>query len=251
MKTASEHIRATTTHTRLGEISHTFSYGVDYVLVEPEAKQKRPLLFSRNHFNLMSVHDSDHGGPQKQGQGAPWARKQLEDHGLDTKDVRLFLLTQPRCLGYVFNPVSFWLAYKNDDLIAVISEVSTPFGDRHSYLCTADDQGGIVAATELQKPKQLHVSPYQEVKGGYRFKFDIRSSKLAIRILHENGNQGLSANLIGKRSPLTSLGILAALARRPFGAMRTIALIYWQALRLKLKGATYRRRPEPPKAEVS
>jgi len=59
------------------------------------------------------------------------------------------------------------------------------------------------------------------------------------------------ATLTGRRRQLSNGSILRAALRRPFGAFRTIALIHWQALKLKLKGAPYRSRPLPPKQEVS
>lgn len=251
MISSAEHIRAITTHKRLGDIRHGFRYGVDFVLIEPEAEHTSPALFSRNRFNLMSVHDVDHGGLLKAGSGAEWARKVLSNHGLNENDLRIFLLTQPRYLGYVFNPVSFWLAYRGDDLVAVIAEVSTPFKDRHSYLCCVPGFLPITAETRISKPKALHVSPFQEVKGEYEFAFDIRPERLVIAICHRNGNQGVNATLTGARTTMTSAGLLAASLRRPLGALRTIVLIHWQALRLKFKGATYRTRPTPPKTEVS
>jgi hypothetical protein len=228
-----------------------FRYGVDYILIDPEAATPGPLLFSRNRFNLISVHDGDHGGPLTQERGAQWARRVLADHGLGDRKVHLRLLTQPRFLGYVFNPVSFWLIHEGSALIAVIAEVSTPFGDRHSYLCHTPGFGPIGRDTRIGAPKSLHVSPFQEVKGSYAFTFDIQDSRIDIRILHSNGAEGVVATLTGPRAPMTNLGILAASLRRPLGAVRTIALIYWQALRLKLKGATYRARPTPPKTEVT
>ena len=39
--------------------------------------------------------------------------------------------------------------------------------------------------------------------------------------------------------------------RRPLTPIRTLGLIYWQALRLKLKGARYLPRPTPPTEEIS
>ncbi|MGB3280220.1 MAG: DUF1365 family protein, partial [Pseudorhodobacter sp.] len=57
--------------------------------------------------------------------------------------------------------------------------------------------------------------------------------------------------LTGLRRPLTNGTIVSALLRLPAGAMRTIALIYWQALCLKCKGARFRARPTPPNQEVS
>ncbi len=246
-----EHIAGVTTHTRRGEIRHRFHYGVDYVLIDPDAQVTRPRLFSRNRFNLASVHDRDHGGPIRAGRGVVWAREVLAAHGLADRDLELRLLTQPRFLGYVFNPVSFWLAMENGALIAVIAEVSTPFGDRHSYLCHDPNFAPITQDSRITAPKSLHVSPFQEVKGSYEFSFDIRSDQIAIRILHRNGNEGVVATLSGARLPLTNAGLLRASLRRPLGALRTIILIYWQALRLKLKGARYRARPTPPNSEVS
>ena len=39
--------------------------------------------------------------------------------------------------------------------------------------------------------------------------------------------------------------------RRPFGSRRVLGLIFWQALKLRLKSVRYRVRPAPPEAEVT
>ena len=246
-----EHIAGETVHARRGAISHGFRYGVDFVLIDPEASPSGPRLFSRNRFNLASVHDRDHGGPLKNGRGAEWARDVLSAHGFTNADLHLRLLTQPRFLGSGFNPVSFWLIEQGPQLVAVIAEVSTPFGDRHSYLCHLPDYGPITTESRISKPKSLHVSPFQEVKGSYEFKFDIRTDKIAIRILHRNGDDGVVATLTGPRARLTNTGMIKAALRGPLSTFRTLTLIHWQALRLKLKGAQYRTRPTPPKTEVT
>lgn len=251
MTNAPEHIAGVTTHSRRGAIRHRFSYGVDFVLIDPESSVATPKLFSRNRFNLMSVHDVDHGGLLKAGRGSVWAREILTSHGLSDKQVQLRLLAQPRFLGYVFNPVSFWLAMSGDELIAVIAEVSTPFGDRHSYLCHLNDFAPITAETPIIKPKMLHVSPFQNVAGQYRFHFDIRAGQIAIQIHFCNKAEGVVATLSGARHPMTNTRLMQASIRRPLGALRTTILINWQAVRLKLKGAIYRSRPTPPKSEAS
>ncbi|TDK48798.1 DUF1365 domain-containing protein [Antarcticimicrobium luteum] len=243
-----DHIAGTTTHARRGGIANAFRYGVDYLLIDPAA-QRGPWLFSRNRLNLAAVHDRDHGGPIGSGRGAGWARDILAERGL--ADARLELLTQPRFLGYGFNPVSFWLAWRGGALAAVICEVSTPFGDRHSYLCHRPGFAPITAETRMDRPKRLHVSPFQDVAGDYRFRFDIRPDRIAIRISHVNGDQGVIATLSGPRRPATSPGLIRAFLRRPLGALRTIALIHWQALKLKLKGARYRRRPAPAPGDLT
>ncbi|WP_417271855.1 DUF1365 domain-containing protein [Celeribacter halophilus] len=246
-----EYIAGVTTHARRGSIRNAFRYGVDYVLIDMEARARTPMLFSRNGFNLASVHDRDHGGPLKDGRGAPWARDVFAAEGLCDPQVQILLLTQPRFLGYSFNPVSFWLAMQGDALVAVIAEVSTPFGDRHSYLCRQSEFAPITKDSRIDTPKSLHVSPFQEVAGRYEFTFDLQPETINIRILYRNGAEGVVATLSGNRSPLTSSRLVKAGLRRPLGAMRTTILIHWQALRLKLKGAKYRRRPSPPTNEVS
>jgi DUF1365 family protein len=243
-----EHIAATTSHTRRGGPGHTFRYDVDYVLIDPEARTG-PALFSRNRSNLASVHDRNHGGPPGHGTGVSWAREIFFERGIS--DVDILLLTQPRVFGYVFNPVSFWLAMNDDSLCAVIAEVNNTYGDRHSYFCANPDLSPIGPRDRITVEKLMHVSPFQDVAGDYAFRFDIRRDRIAIRIDFRHGGKGLIATLTGPRVPLTNGAILSALLRRPAGAMRTVALIYWQALRLKLKGARFRARPTPPNQEVS
>lgn len=244
------HLAGYTTHARRGGIRNAFRYGVDYVLIDPASAQG-PRLFSRNRWNLASVWDRDHGGCPRRGQGVDWAAKVFRTAGLPTEGLRILLLTQPAFLGYIFNPVSFWLAYEGDALRAVIAEVSNTFGDRHSYLCAREGFQPISAQTPLEAQKIFHVSPFQEVAGGYRFTFDVTEHRIAIRIAHENGPEGVIATLIGDLAPLSNRGLIRAALSRPMGALRTIALIYWQALKLKLKGARYRTRPTPPEQEVS
>ena len=89
------HIRGTTFHGRKGTVANAFRYGVDYVLVEPEADQQTPWLFSRNRRNLCTLHDKDHGGDRSAGEGAAWVRRILASRGLDAlKNAGVELLAQ-------------------------------------------------------------------------------------------------------------------------------------------------------------
>ena len=247
MSTLPEHIQARTTHYRKGSGARQFTYSVDFVLIDPES-DRGPSLFSRNRFNLLSVWDRDHGGTRNAGEGVSWARAQFEDRGISCD--RILLLTQPRFLNMGFNPVSFWLGYQNDALIGTIAEVNNTFGDRHSYMC---ELGGkpLEPGAPLLAEKMMHVSPFQTVDGQYSFVFNVLSDKILIKINLVMASGGVFANLVGSRTPLSNLGILKMLMKRPFGSLRTIVLIYWQALQLKFRGETYLTRPAPPKKEVS
>lgn len=248
--TAVEHIRGETFHGRKGAVANSFRYGVDYVLLDLEAA-RGPALFARNRANLTSLHDSDHGGAPGQGRGAAWVREVLAAHGLPGA-ARILLMAQPRVLGHVFNPVSFWLCHDGAGALrVVIAEVTNTFGDRHSYLCHREDMAPLTPEDRVRARKIFHVSPFQPVEGGYVFRFDIGPDRVGIWIDYTAGNGGLIATLTGRRRVLTNRAILWASLRRPFGSRRVLALIHWQALKLWWKGAGYRARPVPPAEEVT
>jgi DUF1365 family protein len=253
MRLAVDHIAGETFHGRRGAVENAFRYSVDYVLLDAEARGRGPLGFGRNRGGLASLHDRDHGGAPGRGRGAKWGREVLAANDLGRVTVgRLELLAQPRVMGHVFNPVSFWLAHDAEGrLRVVIAEVTNTYGDRHSYLCHRDDLEPIERTDTLKASKIFHVSPFQPVEGGYTFRFDIRADKIGIWIDYSNGNGGLIATLTGKRRPLTTGAMIGSAIRRPMGSRRVLGLIHWQALKLWWKGATFRTRPHPPAEEVT
>lgn len=244
-------IRGETFHGRKGPVRNTFRYTVDYVMLEPD-HAAGPALFSRNKRNLTAVHDLDHGGPPGKGRGTAWVREVLAAHGFPAP-ARIELIAQPRVLGHVFNPVSFWLAYDiMGHLRAVISEVTNTYGERHSYLACHEDMRPISREDTLEARKIFYVSPFQPIEGSYRFRFDIRPERIGIWIDYSDGKGGgLFTNLIGPRVALSNAAILRACLRRPFGSRRVLALIHWQAARLWWKGVRFRNRPTPPPEEVT
>ena len=251
MNSSIDHITGVTYHGRKGDIKNAFRYSVDYMLLDAEAEVSGPSLFTRNGRGVMALDDADHGGPPKAGRGAPWVRDVLQAHQI-TGVAKIELLAQPKVLGHVFNPVSFWLCRRDDAaLIAVIAEVTNTFRDRHSYLVHHPDLRPIAPKDRLQASKILHVSPFQPVEGGYEFRFDIRDDRIGVWIDYSRGAGGLIATLTGARAPLTNRAILMSMLRRPFGARRVLTLIHWQALKLWMKRAAYRPRPVPPSDEVS
>ena len=245
-----DHIAGETFHGRKGAVANRFRYGVDYLLLDADAA-RGPGLFSRNRANLISLWDADHGGAPGQGRGAAWVREVLAAQGLPGA-ARIDLLAQPRVLGHVFNPVSFWLCHDAAGALrVVIAEVTNTFGDRHSYLCHREDHAAITREDTLVAQKILHVSPFQPVGGSYAFRFDIRADKIGVWIDYSQHEGGLYATLTGPRRTLGNATILRACLRRPFGSRRVLALIHWQAFKLALKGLRYRHRPRPPTDEAT
>lgn len=245
-----EHIQGRTYHARRGTLGNAFHYGVDYVLWEP-GDDTAPRLFSHNRFNLWFIRDRHHGGPRGGGRGVGWFRDVLRARGFPMPGARLVLLAQPSFLGLQFNPVSFWIALRDDRPCAFVAEVNNTFGHRHCYFCAHPDFRPIAARDTIKAEKLMHVSPYQDVAGHYAFNLDWSATKIGLRISYENGDQGVLATLTGARRPASDATLLWAALRRPFGAARVVALIHWQALKLWRKRAPFRPKPAPPDALIS
>jgi uncharacterized protein len=233
------------THSRSRPRKNAFAYRALYLILPLSmlGRDPRP-LFAFDRFNLFSFHARDHGDGKTDLE--TWARAQLARHGISEADGEITLMTLPRVLGYVFNPVSFWLCHDSDHrLRAVIAEVNNTFGERHVYVCSHDDRRPIERLDWLTEPKTFHVSPFLTVEGEYRFRFDVEAEHFAVAINHYDADGlRLTTAMSGRREPLTTARLLRAFALNPLMPLKVIALIHWQAIRLMLKGV----RPTTPRA---
>ena len=247
-------VKARVSHARRVPVTNRFAYDVDYLLLDEDAlgagPAPGPKLFSRGRPGLVSLHPSDHG--MGDCVGAEGVRRLVCEAGIDGAE-RVLLLTHPRYWGFTFNPASFWFVLsKAGRLRAVLAEVHNTFGERHGYLCTADDGADIGPGRSTVSAKRFHVSPFFDIEGAYRFRFRLDETRVAVHIRYDDGaGGGLNTSIVGTRWPFTDLELARALLRRPFGAARTLALIHLQALRLHCKGVRYRKRPRLPERPVT
>lgn len=239
-------------HRRLGLAAHAFRYPALFLCfpLSRRAALSNP-LFGYNRFNLFSFHEADHGDGRD---AETWIRQVLAEAGLSRlADGEVWLQTQPRVFGFVFNPVSFWYCHdRQGDLRAVLAAVNNTFGEHHSYLLTALDQGVIGDGAELQCRKLFHVSPFFPVDGEYRFRFHRRDDRLTVSIRYDRtGDAVLKTVLTGQSRPLTSPELLKALAAQGWSTLLVVIRIHLQALKLWRKGAVFHRKPSPPTLEIS
>jgi DUF1365 family protein len=206
MMTRVDHIDGETFHGRKGAVENAFRYSIDYVMLDPEADVAGPRLFSRNRAQPVRFGTATMAARRSRAAARPGcARCCRARPGSTMQRMDALLLAQPRVLGHVFNPVSFWLAMTPGTCCGVvIAEVSNTFGDRHSYLCHHDDLRRSPGPT-AEARKIFHVSPFQPVEGGYSFRFDIRDDRdRHLDRLRTPGTAGFYATLTGKRRPLTN-----------------------------------------------
>jgi hypothetical protein len=235
-------------HERLRPAANRFVYPV-FFLQAPLARlaELRGPLFSLDRWNLFSLHRRDHG-PRDGGDLEPWIRALLARQGLAVADGEVVLQAFPRVLGYVFNPVSFWLCHdRGGALRAVLAEVNNTFGERHNYLVARPDGRPIRAGDALEARKVFHVSPFLPVEGRYRFRFAGGSRFSAAFIDYEDAEGlALRTSISGRPVPLDSRGLLRAFFGYPAFTLGVVARIHWQALKLWWKGVPFFSKPCPP-----
>ena len=156
------------------------------------------------------------------------------------------LLANPRYLGVGFNPVSFYFLHdQEENLDAVIAEVTnTPWGERVTYVLDGSERRGIAITARFAKA--MHVSPFQPIDQRYEIAVSPPGQALRIRITNlQEGRPVFRAAMALRRRDLTRAAMVGALFRRPPMTLATLARIYTNALRLRLRGAPYHRRLPP------
>ena len=239
-------------HKRLRPREHAFRYKAFYLSLSLKNLESSPPLFlSYDRWNLLSFYQKDHGA--RDGSSlTEWIDKILKDYGL-TIEGDIILVTLPRILGYVFNPVSFWFCHDREGQVkAVLYEVSNTFGEHHSYLSFHDDFRPITESDWLQTKKIFHVSPFMKVAGDYFFRFSLSESKLtAIVNHHDDEGLLLSTSLMGNNKDLSSWNCLKFFLFFPLVTFKIIMLIHFEAFRLWLKKVPFFTKPPKPEKEVT
>ena len=238
-------------HRRLRPVENRFVYGVFFLrLPLSTIARAGSALFSINRWNLFSLRFADYGTG---GDPLEWIRGLLSREGFGHLDGEVVLQTFPRVLGYVFNPVSFWLCHdKAGALRAVLAEVHNTFGESHAYLLARADGGAIGSGDVLEARKDFHVSPFLRIEGGYRFRFVDAGGRSLVRVDYADAEGDmLHTSISGEAAPLGTSALLRAFFGYPLMTLGVIVRIYWQALRLWVRRVPFTRKPVPPAKAIT
>ena len=225
----------TLTHARRTPARNVFRYPVSYFLVDldeiPEL-ERRLRFFSFNRRNLVTLQDRDHfdGGSVK--------AEILKLTGDPTIE-RVLMLAQLRVLGFVFNPVSFYWCYRADGTLAcMVAELNNTFGERLPEVLRGPE-------LRYEHRKRLHVSPFFGLDQSYEYAFSQPGDDVwaRIHVRDDGGARPFTAVLHGRRRELTNRSLARMLLRYPLMPLQVVALIHWQALRLRLKRVPFHRKP--------
>jgi uncharacterized protein len=226
------------THARIRPAAHEFTYPLFCVRIPLNRLATINEVLPVNRRGLIAFNERDHGARD----GKPllnWALELLAAQrvAFDADTIDIELTAFPRMFGYVFNPVSFWVCrHRDDQVFAVITEVNNTFGESHRYLLTPPDAKTISTGETLFAVKQLHVSPFNEVRGSYTFRFSFASDNWLARVDYDDGDGHLlHTHISGKALAMTHSNLRKVLLRFPLQSVAVVARIHWHALLLALK----------------
>jgi len=229
----------TVIHKRFKPKMHFFKYKVFSLLIdlsELDILDKRINFFSYNKFNLISFFDKDHG--ERDGSSLiKWVKKNLTNNQIDTEHIRIKLLCYPRILGYVFNPLSIFYVYNNDEkLISILYEVKNTFGEQHTYIFKVENDNLL----QHNCVKRFHVSPFIEMDCNYFFRILKPAEKISVIIDQYQSNEKiLYASQDGKRTELTSSELIKSYLKHPLMTFKIISAIHFEAFKLWAKGIKF------------
>jgi DUF1365 family protein len=243
-------------HARFTPRAHRFVYRIFLFAIdldELDALHRRLPFFSVGRRNLYSFRDGDFLPTHELRHNATTAAPELPQstpldlksrvvahlaaHGVDLTGGRVVLVTLPRVLGYLFNPVSFYFCYDRTGApVAALAEVTNTFKEMKPYFLGPDTQSAAPGEFRLRVAKHFYVSPFSDVDVAFDFTLRAPGEKLSVQIDDYVGaERTLTSVLAGPRRELTGMRLAWFTVKYPFITLRVISLIHWHAFLLWLK----------------
>lgn len=225
-------------HTRVAPVAHAFRYRL-FMLYLDLAELPRVFagrwLWSTTRPALAWFRRADYLGDSREPLDES-VRRLVAGRTGRRPEGPIRLLTHPRYFGYGFNPVSFYYCFAGDGetVETIVAEVrNTPWGERHCYVLTA----GGAPAERFTTAKALHVSPFMPMDVGYDWAFSAPTRRLGVTMtVTQDGRQIFTAALSLRRREVTRRRLASVLVACAFMTLKVIGGIYWQALKLWLRG---------------
>lgn len=234
-------------------------------------------FLSKNRFNLVSFHRKDYFRPEVsclKSAVIDACYESLNQQGSEYKPISsVRILTHLRLFNHVFNPVTFYYCFdENDQLVCILSEITnTPWNERHHYVLPVHDQKSHRYKTyafqalggdkfQFEFSKAFHVSPFNPMNMEYRWIFNDPSDSLNVhmenRLFKTDQGQNLESEIMD--TPLEKhfdatlkmnaldirQNLSSQLIRQPFMTVKVVIGIYWQAFKLWCKRSPFYDHPK-------
>lgn len=248
-------------HRRYAPHAHAFKYKLFLMFLDLSEVDRifaGRWLWSVGRFNLAQFRRSDYlGDPQIPLDTA--VRDCVQRHLGERPTGPIRLLAHLRYFGRCFNPVSFYYCYAEDGftLQTVVAEITnTPWNERHAYVLPVSASATHADIYAWHFDKRFHVSPFMAMEHAYAWRFNVPDAELRVHmeVLPLDAPSGAAqrefdVTLVLDRKPVDGRNLAAVLLRFPFMTLWVVAAIYWQALRLWLRGNPVHDHPQSRSAK--
>jgi DUF1365 family protein len=237
-------------HRRFRPVPNSFEYRLFFMYID---LAELPHLFSVNRWwsvdqaNLAYFRRADYLGDRQKPLDTE-VRALVKNRTGRNPQGPIRLLTHLRYFGYCFNPVSFYYCFDEHDqnVETIVAEINnTPWLERHQYvLDETRNQHFDNQWKRYQLGKEFHISPFMNMQIAYDWRFRQPGETINIHLNNFNNNQKLfDATLRLQRREITQRNLSRVLIQYPLMTAKVTAMIYWQALRLKVKGVPFYSHP--------
>jgi len=232
-------------HRRFEPVSHAFRYPLFMVYLDLDELAQvfdGRWLWSARHPTLAWFRRRDYlGDPREPLADSVRSLVQAQTGVRPAGPVRM--LSHLRYLGIFFSPLTLYYCYDAGGTVVehVVAEVSnTPWGERHCYVLSADAANRASRVQRYRHHKDFHVSPFLPMEAEYRWRIAQPGDRVSVNIdFLRDGKRRFAASLAMSRRELTTASMLRTLVTFPAVTLKVVAAIYWQALRLWLKGVQF------------
>ncbi|CAB5138867.1 Hypothetical protein COG3496 [Olavius algarvensis associated proteobacterium Delta 3] len=244
--TASAIFEGTIRHRRFSPVENSFQYRIFFMYLDiselPDLFAPY-LLWSVEKPNVASFRRKDHlGDPRMPLDQA--VRDLVERRTGSRPNGPIRMLTHLRYFGYCFNPVSIYYCFDREGtrVDTVIAEIhNTPWLEEYPYVL--DDALNEHSHRDWRRyrfEKRFHVSPFMDMDIDYDWRFHMPGRSLKVHMMNtRKGRKLFDASLSLKRREISHPSLARVLTAYPAMTAKVTAMIYWQALRLRVKGAPF------------